>query len=212
MASDFFFGWGAVILLVVSLVLAWIIAKGGINSRLKLQLTNTGGIKTRAVCLVSINRSQEHLYERTEERFNKEGACTIKLEDGYNDVYMDYDGVSVLMSTFLGDSDHIYQTDSFDFQWFRNQAVRVLLVELEDGQEMAVETDTLQVVGEGGRVMPVMAMAEGQFAVILPDGLVTPELTFTVDGYEPLTVTVDMEERLTGALITLAAMENGDGR
>ncbi len=208
-----FFGWGAVILLVVAVILTVIIVKGDFESRLQLQLINTGDIKPRQVSLVSVNRSPETPYQCREERFNKKGYCDLKLADGPNDVYMEYDGVSVLMATFQGDGVNKYTAENgFDFQWFQEQSVYVLLVTLEDGQEQSIMTDNLQVTGEGGRTMPVMVVADGGYAVILPGNADTMSLTFTAEGYDPVTATLTLKDRLSGVLLTLAETETGEGR
>lgn len=208
-----FFGWAAVILLAVAVILTVVIVKGDFESCLQLQLTNTGDIKPRQVSLVAVNRSPETPYQCREERFNKKGYCDLKLADGPNDVYMEYDGVSVLMATFQGDGVNKYTAENgFDFQWFQEQSVYVLLVTLEDGQEQPIVTDNLQVTGEGGRTMPVMVMADGRYAVILPGGADTMSLTFTAEGYDPVTATLVLKDRLSGVLLTLAETETGEGR
>lgn len=181
------------------------------DSRLQLELLSETPTKIEDVSLRAICLGEKHRYKSETGGFDENAVSDLSLENGINEVYLEYDGTSILVGAFVGDDTNAY-TGQLDLDKAMSNAVRILLVTLEDGDEVPITAGQLRVTDERGEDMAIMAMDGGGYVVLVPNDTLSADLTFSIGGYEPLSVKVDMSERVTGVLLTLAKTQETDGR
>lgn len=185
---------------------------GLLHSHALFQLQNLGGVDAEEFTLRSLSLSPEHLYDTKKADFDETGFGSMRLREGPNEIWLEYDGVSFLLGSFVGDGKVDYPAENVDLRQLQAQMVRPLLLTLQDGNQVPVVTDQLTVTGPSGQSMTVMATGDGTYVVLLPNDAICPALTFYVEGFEPLTVSADLSDRIAGAVLTLAQMEQTNGR
>ena len=167
------------------------------------RLENPGTADRKDFTVEVISRSPDNLYETEKKTFNRQNSARFPIEGGAHDFWIVYDDCARFFGTWSSNRPGGDVQGTVDGEQFRSELARGLLVTLQDGGKLPILTENLIVTDDQGAEFPAVPLGNGAYVVMLPEDVTAPVLTFRVEGYQPLTVAMDLSQRLTGAVVTL---------
>lgn len=146
---------------------------------------------------------QDGEYKESTAQFDESGQCKLKLHPGMNAVYVEYDGTSVYLDSYLGNGFKFHSVE-LNLDITEKLMARVLIVELQDVQGTQLYPETVTVTNSKGDPIQCRPVKDGMYVMLF--GNETPEetLELSVEGYEPIDITANLTGRMSHMIITLA--------
>lgn len=169
----------------------WVAGKLGF---LKAEYTLSVGenVDTSGMVLRAIQTGGKH--KETEAAFGESGSATLELEKGTNAIYIEHDGAAIQYGFAEGDGLSIYSQQVDYDQEIALLSIRVLILRFTDIYGDAVDGESGYVLDADGVRHDCYGLADGTYAVVLPNDIGDADLNLTVPGYENMLLTADMRE------------------
>lgn len=134
---------------------------------------------------------------------DEEGNGSLMIGSKPHQVYVEYDGISYLLTTLQVDGTEEFYS-ACTYQGLVDAASRPVVVQIRDVDGQTVSGLPLQVTDEEGNTQTGISMGEDGYVVILENDATGPvELTFQLEGHEALTTDLDIQQRVTMVQLTL---------
>ena len=146
---------------------------------------------------------QDGAHKESTAQFDESGQCKLKLHPGMNAVFVEYDGTSVYLDSYLGNGFKNHEVD-LNLDIAEKLMLRILIVELQDDHGTPLYPENVNVVDADGEIIQCKAVQEGMYAMMFGNGTSEENFTISVDGYEALDVSVGLSGRMSHMVITLA--------
>lgn len=176
---------------------------GYLDTNVYFNLTNIGTTSRKDYSVEIISRGPEDLFQTRRKGFNKQNKVRFPVKTGDHDFWVIYDDCASFYGTWSGNNPGGDVQGTVDADALRLGMERGLLITLQDGKKQPILTQSLSVTGDSGEVYPTISLGSGQYVILVPETAVAPALTFQAEGYEILTVTLDLSGRLNSAVVTL---------
>ena len=193
-----------IILVVVLVVIGFLIHWGVLGPWVQMQMPN--GVNHKGFSLYTVGGSEPYLFDVRDKSFNRERISKLALFDGSNDLYLEYDDASVLISSPNSLDIHLLNTVNIETSAYQNameQMVRPVILQLKDSEGNPLTADGLQVMDQTGSPLSVVILSDDTCAVLLGDNTAVSALTVRLSGYADCQIPVDAGQRLSMLAVTM---------
>ena len=134
---------------------------------------------------------------------DEDGNGKLMIGSKPHQLYAEYDGICYYLTTLQVEGTEEYLS-ACTYEGLVDAASRPVLVQIRDVDGQTVSGQPLQVTFGDGDAQTGYCMGEDGYAVILRNDVTGPvELTFRLEGYEPLAVSLDVQQRVTMVQLTM---------
>lgn len=157
--------------------------------------------------LYSVSWETDTQFESRSGDFDKDGLAHARFHRGASDVYYSQDQAAVWIGTchlLTLNTAVVYDVTEEDIQ---SQLFQTLLIHLTDSQDVPILSEPAVTLA-GGESVEMQYMGDDLWVAVLPSDLHDPSLTLTLNGYKPVTFSVDMKERVMEVNVKMAAEED----
>ena len=201
----FFFGLigvvlgGFLLLLLGSVLLS---SLGFFREDATLNLSVPSGVNPRQFTMQVISHNPKKDYKVTSDSVTKDGTAEIRMHVGMNSAYLIFDNQKFSLSDHALNGETSATLD-VNYDQVQDKLCRIVWVDMQVAEGGTVPTDDVAVLDKNGAPMLWMPTEEGRIMVVIPERWTGNTVTLAINGYEPVTISVRSQERLTGVSVQL---------